>query len=322
MVLSGALIVLNVCLYSQTTQIIEKMNNNTLLCNPDSGSCELPHVKNHTQESEYMQSSSKKPEILYFTDPICSACWGYEPQLRKLKLEYGNSINIRYVMGGLLPDWSYNTGGISKPADVAHHWDEVSRYYKMPIDGNIWLEDPLHSSYPPSIAYHAAKMQDSEKAYKFLRLIREMVFLKKLNICKEENLLMAAIESGLDTSKFREDFNGAAIIKFKEDLRLTGEWKVRGFPTMILTDRENRNEIIYGYRDYSYLENKLNEFYGVKPEVYEKGLKILLERYGSLTLREAVELSGESEEKVREDMRVIEGVRGERIRGQEFWVKY
>jgi predicted DsbA family dithiol-disulfide isomerase len=121
--------------------------------------------------------SDKKPvKIIYYTDPICSSCWGIEPQLRKLKLEYGNNIEVEYRMGGLLPNWSYNSGGISKPSDVAHHWDEVSVYYDMPIDGNVWLEDPLNSSYPPSIAFKAAQMQDNEKAILFLREIREMVF--------------------------------------------------------------------------------------------------------------------------------------------------
>ena len=100
-----------------------------------------------------IKSDIKPIKIIYYTDPICSSCWGIEPQLRKLKLEYGNFIEIEYRMGGLLPDWSYNSGGISKPSDVAHHWDEVSAYYDMPIDGNVWLTDPLSSSYPASIAF-------------------------------------------------------------------------------------------------------------------------------------------------------------------------
>lgn len=112
---------------------------------------------------------------------LCTAypCWAIEPQLRKLKLEYGNQIEVVYNMGGLLPDWSYNAGGISKPSDVAHHWDEVSVYYDMPIDGDVWLEDPLSSSYPPSIAFKAAQLQDYEKAISLLREMREMVFLQK-----------------------------------------------------------------------------------------------------------------------------------------------
>jgi hypothetical protein len=39
-----------------------------------------------------------------------TSCCGIEPQLRKLKLEYGNSVEIEYRMGGLLKDCSYNSG--------------------------------------------------------------------------------------------------------------------------------------------------------------------------------------------------------------------
>lgn len=111
--------------------------DNPLLCDIETGMCEIPSVKQDSEVHEIIHSVSKPIKVIYFTDPICSSCWGIEPQLRKLKLEYGNTIEMEYRMGGLLPDWSYNSGGINKPADVAHHWDEVSAYYDMPIDGDV-----------------------------------------------------------------------------------------------------------------------------------------------------------------------------------------
>ncbi|HQP01246.1 MAG TPA: DsbA family protein, partial [Bacteroidia bacterium] len=179
--------------------------NNPLMCDPESGICEIPTNKISSAESSLIKSDKKPVKIIYYTDPICSSCWGIEPQLRKLKLEYGNNIEVEYRMGGLLPNWSYNSGGISKPSDVAHHWDEVSVYYDMPIDGNVWLEDPLNSSYPPSIAFKAAQMQDNEKAILFLREIREMVFLQKKNITKWEHLELAGKKVGLDIVKLKTD---------------------------------------------------------------------------------------------------------------------
>src|SRR5690554_7134621 len=122
--------------------------NNPLLCDIETGMCETGETENSPKNVK--GSNSEKVKLVYFTDPICSSCWGIEPQLRKLKLEYGEHIDIEYRMGGLLPDWNYNSGGISSPKDVAGHWDEVSVHYDMPIDGDLWLEDPLDSSYPPS----------------------------------------------------------------------------------------------------------------------------------------------------------------------------
>ena len=156
---------------------------NPLLCDPKTGICELPQTE-LTSIIKHISTEKKPVKVMYYTDPICSTCWGIEPQLRKLKLEYGGVLDIEYRMGGLLPDWSYNSGGISEPSDVAPHWDEVSKYYDMPIDGDVWLEDPLHSSFPPSIAFKAAQLQSETKALSFLRRIREMVFLEKKSVAE------------------------------------------------------------------------------------------------------------------------------------------
>ena len=178
------LLTINACQGQQNSTKMDNSNkNNPLLCDPEKGICELPTTTSN--DSKHAITAQKKAiKIVYYTDPIFSSCWGIEPQLRKLKLEYGNDIEIEYRMGGLLPDWSYNSGGISKPSDVAGHWDEVSKYYDMPIDGDVWLEDPLNSSYPPSIAFKAAQMQDLDKAVLFLRSMRELLFLQKKNITK------------------------------------------------------------------------------------------------------------------------------------------
>ena len=177
--------------------------NNPLLCDIETGMCETTDINTKDSQSEKQKSNDNLVKVIYYTDPICSSCWGIEPQLRKLKLEYGNSIEIEYRMGGLLPDWSYNSGGISSPSDVAQHWDEVSAYYDIPIDGDVWLEDPLNSSFPSSIAFKAAQLQDNEKAILFLREIREMVFLKKKNIAKWENISIAAEKIGLDVEQLK-----------------------------------------------------------------------------------------------------------------------
>lgn len=89
------------------------------MCDPEEGICGIPASEKTTSVKNLQTEKSIK--IVYFTDPICSSCWGIEPQLRKLKLEYGDLFKIEYRMGGLLPDWSYNSGGISKPSSPEIH---------------------------------------------------------------------------------------------------------------------------------------------------------------------------------------------------------
>lgn len=232
-------------------------------------------------------------KVIYYTDPICSSCWGIEPQLRKLKLEYGNSIDIEYRMGGLLPDWSYNSGGISKPSDVAHHWDEVSVHYDMPIDGDIWLEDPLNSSYPSSIAFKAAQLQDNEKAILFLREVREMVFLQKKNIAKWEHLEAAAEHVGLNVPQFKSDYEGKAKELFNEDLRLGKELGVRGFPTMFFVDEKGNREFVYGTKPHSFYEVAVLKLMpNASKSEFKKNWEDLFAKYQTLTAKEFAELSG------------------------------
>ena len=278
--------------------------NNPLLCNPATGLCEIPGtgISNNYQA---ISNQDKPLKLVYFTDPICSSCWGIEPQLRKLKLEYGNILDIEYHMGGLLPDWSYNSGGISKPSDVAYHWDEVSIYYDMPIDGDVWLEDPLNSSYPPSIAFKAAEIQDKDKAVNFLRILREMVFLKKKNITRWEYIAMAAKEAGLDVVKLKTDFEGSAQKLFEADLKLARDYSVRGFPTIFIQNKSGERETIYGTTPYSFFETViLNLSSDVTKEQYNKNQEALFSKYNSLTAREYSELSGisrnESEKQLNE----------------------
>jgi predicted DsbA family dithiol-disulfide isomerase len=267
-------------------------NENPLLCDPETGACEMP--ENELNDSELVSEiQNKQLKVIYYTDPICSSCWGIEPQLRKLKLEYGKEIEVEYRMGGLLPDWSYNSGGISKPSDVAHHWDEVSVYYDMPIDGDLWLEDPLNSSYPPSIAFKAAQIQDKDKAILFLREIREMVFLEKKNIAKWEYLETAAKKVGLNVAQLKADIEGKAKLAFEEDLKLARELGVRGFPTLLFSDNTGNVERVYGSKPYAIYEAAILK---IQPTVikgeYRKDWETLFSKYSTLTAKEFSELSG------------------------------
>ena len=266
--------------------------SNPLLCDIESGSCEIPGSAETTAD-QGLAAGRQPLKIVYFTDPICSSCWGIEPQLRKMKMEYGDYIEIDYRMGGLLPDWSYNSGGISKPSDVASHWDEVSLHYDMPIDGDVWLEDPLNSSYPSSIAFKAAQLQGLEKAVHFLRELREMVFLKKMNIAKWENIAVAAKKVDLDVEQLKSDFDGKANELFKEDLSLGSYLGVRGFPTMFFVDDQGNQEKVYGVKAYDIYESALLKHLptAIKAEVNTNWEK-LFAKYNSLTAREFSELSG------------------------------
>lgn len=288
---------------------------NPLLCDPDTGVCAVPgHDAAHPQDA-LMSSTPKVTKLitlLYFTDPICSSCWGAEPQLRRLKAEYGDAIDIQYHMGGLLPSWEvYNSGGISKPSDVAGHWDEVSPHYRMPIIGDVWLEDPLSSSYPPSIAFKAAELQDHAKALVFLRRMREQVLVEKKNITKWSVLAEAAVFAALDTVRLHADFNGAANALFQADLTLARSLGVRGFPTFIFSSEAGERQVVYGARPYAQFEAAVKV---MKPDAQATPLPVslsdLFNMHSSWCAEEVAVMLGVAHEAAIAQLKAAEG-RGE-----------
>ena len=255
---------------------------NPLMCNPETGICEVPGM--NTADT----ATTQPVGIVYFTDPICSSCWGIEPQLRKLKLEYGDYFNMQSKMGGLLKAWAtYGGRDVNGPASVAQHWEEASAHYNMPIDGDLWREDPLDSSYPPSIAFKAAQLQGEGKAALFLRRIKEMIFLEKKNTTKWEHLLQAAEETGLDIEKFRADFEGPAKTLFEEDLAQARQAGVRGFPSIFFTDEDNNRFLVYGAKPYEQYEQALLKLY---PQAVKKTIdgsrENLFAHYPTMTTKE------------------------------------
>lgn len=274
----------------------EPANKNPLICDPKIGACEVPGASAVAEKQ--VTNTQKAVSVIYFTDPICSSCWGIEPQLRRMKLEYPEDVEVEYHMGGLLPSWEvYNSGGISKPSDVSHHWDEVSAYYDMPIDGDVWLEDPLSSSYPPSIAFKAAQLQSPKKAIAFLRRIREMVFLEKKNITKWEHLHQAALDCGLDAKRLKEDFDGPAQQLFRDDLQLAAKMGVRGFPTLFFTNAAGTADVVYGFRPYAQFEEAILKSYpSAKKSDIPSTTEKLFSYYPTLTVKEVSVISGVSRE--------------------------
>ncbi len=215
----------------------------------------MPGAASPADSTNQASTTEKQVKIVYFTDPICSSCWGIEPQLRRMKMEYGKYIDIEYYMGGLLPSWEgFNGGGITKPSDVYHHWEEVSHYYGMPMIGDVWLKDPLPSSYPPSIAFKAAQMQDKDKSILFLRRLREMVFVEAKNITRPELISEAATWAGLDAKQLEADMKDKAIHAFEKDLLKARQMGVRGFPTVFFEDANGNRLTVYGFRGYEEFE--------------------------------------------------------------------
>jgi predicted DsbA family dithiol-disulfide isomerase len=164
-------------------------------------------------------------------------------------------------MGGLLPDWpSQQENKIKSPQDAASLWDEMSKKHDIPMSGDVWINDPLESSFPPSLAFKAAQLQDNEKAIFFLRKIKEFLFIEKKNINKWEHLETAALIAGLDVALLKRDIEGRAKSFFEKDLQLAEKMGIRVFPTLVIETDDIPVKIIKGFQTYEALERLIRHY--------------------------------------------------------------
>lgn len=200
-----------------------------------------------------------KVNILYFSDPLCSYCWGSELILTSIKEDFGDKISIEYRMGGLMPDWSMFDGKEEGPALVANHWEEASRHIGFVLDGDIWREDPPASSYPPSVAFRAAMLQDEYKGLRFYNIIRQRFFHSKVNIAKRENLIQAAKAVYLDIDLFKKDLDSRGEEEFRKDLKLAASLEVDLFPTYIFSNEEGKRVRLAGFIGFDQLSRTIKD---------------------------------------------------------------
>ncbi|MFK2825295.1 DsbA family protein [Bacillus sp. B190/17] len=248
------------------------MTNNNMMCDLHTGVC--GPAGEEEMEIIQLDHLKKSIELYYVTDPICSHCWALEPVLRRFEKQYGQYFNAHIVMGGLLKGWegfADAANGISSPANVAPHWKEVGEHSRMPIDGSLWYDNPIQSSYPPSRVFKVIQQKDQQLASVFLRRAREAVFAFNRNIGDDHVLIDIVNQLGLDGTAIIKEANEAGGQQLlDQDFALAGKLGVRGFPTIIMVNEDNKGVKIVGARSLDQYVNGLKQLLPANEEVQPK----------------------------------------------------
>ncbi|KMY55276.1 dithiol-disulfide isomerase [Bacillus sp. FJAT-27231] len=253
------------------------MTNPTMICDLGTGVCGPAN----DEEMEIIQFDhvKKSIELYYVTDPICSHCWALEPVLRRFLEQYKYHFNVHTVMGGLLKGWegfADTANGISAPSNVASHWREVGEHSRMPIDGSLWYDNPVQSSYPPSRVFKLIQGDDEQLAATFLRRAREAVFAFNRNIGDDQVLMDIVDQLGLNGKKIVGEANspiGQQLLD--QDFALSRKLGVRGFPTIIMVNEENKGVKIVGARSLDHYVKGLQQLLPLDEELQSQPLSEL-----------------------------------------------
>ncbi len=247
---------------------------------------------------------AKPIEIFYFVDPISPKCWGLEPIIKKLSLEYGQYFSIRRVLSGSIT--TLNIPSQRKHSELATAWDQIALNSGMSCDGSLWLENPICSPFKASIAVKAAEFQGKRLANAFLRKLQEAVFINKVNISLQDNLVLIAESVGLDKNEFVLDLNSDFAAKaFQSDLLVSSDMYVEETPSLVFFhhDIQDCGLKIAGSYSYAVYEQLLAERMSKEPKKAKlPELITFLDMYDLVASKEIAEVYNWSLETVNQRM--------------------
>ncbi len=219
----------------------------SVACNLETGICEV-NIDLDISKFEYKAPVIKdKILVEYFTDPLCSACFAFDATLEAVKEMYGEQIEFKNVLGGMMPKDELPK---EQRAEMADNIVKMGEAFNMPMSGELMRENPVSSSYPPSLAYLAIRKQDEELSDVYLRRLREAVYVEDRDISKEAVLVELVEELGLNSEQFLIDFYSPEILdEFEENMAYTVMNGVQGFPSVVVYGLDGQGMIIRGVTD-------------------------------------------------------------------------
>lgn len=190
------------------------------------------------------------PELYYFVDPMCSWCYGFSPEMKKLANQLPDNLNLHYIMGGLAPDSAEPMPAEMKEY-IKHHWQTVAARTGATFNFDFWTKgEPRRSTYPSCRAVIAAGIQGESNIPVMLEAIQKAYYQQARNPSDDKTLVEIAGEIGLDTGQFKNDLNSPKV----EELLQSGfgfryRLGVRGFPTVVLEKGDKYYALSIGYTE-------------------------------------------------------------------------
>jgi putative protein-disulfide isomerase len=172
--------------------------------------------------------------LIYFTDAMCSWCWGFSPVIAEIRARYGDALPIRTVVGGLRP-------GSETPMTRAHldgmrpHWEHVTEASGQPFDyGFFDREGFVYDTDPASRAVVLARREGPLMALDYLRSAQAAFYAQNRDVTQPSVLAELADELGMDPKAFEASLEAEDVKQETwSDYATSQNAGVRGFPTLI-----------------------------------------------------------------------------------------
>ena len=174
-------------------------------------------------------------ELLYFTNPMCSWCWGFAPVMRGIESVYAERVRITVALGAL--------GDRDRPmrerdkAFVREHWEHVRALTGQPFDfGFFDRQGFVYDTGPACRALAAVRAEAPESALAYLHRLHEAFYARGRDIRDLEVLADEARTEipGLERPRFLDALASTDLAaEVRQEFAQTATLGVTGYPTLL-----------------------------------------------------------------------------------------
>ncbi|WP_217604451.1 DsbA family protein [Chitinophaga sp. GbtcB8] len=194
-------------------------------------------------------------KMFYFTDPMCSWCYGFSPAVKKLKENYPD-IDLQIISGGFSP-YSQQVVDQEYKDFLAFHWRNVNQRSRQFFDHSMKFisETFRYDTEPSSRALTVMQELLPKQDFEFLSLMQKSFYVEGKDITNDVVLARLAEEFGIEKKIFLEKFHSEEMKrKTNQGFQFSRQLGVQGFPTMLTLENGNTKVITRGFQDYDSLK--------------------------------------------------------------------
>lgn len=217
-----------------------------------------------SKESQDTKMNQDKIEIYYFYDVLCGWCYGFRPTMQEIHKKYHNQMDFKIISGGLRVDEPTPIGEIAPYIKQAKKVVEKQcgvTFGDAFVNGTLEEGSMVLNSLPPAIALSIVKDKKPDKAFEFGSLLQKAIFYDGMKPEDINTYGKYAIQIGLDSTSFVMDMKSSHYEKLAwQDIELTKQFGVSGFPNLIAINNKDTIIISEGYKDFKSIASILDGF--------------------------------------------------------------
>ncbi len=200
------------------------------------------------------------PALLYFTDPMCSWCYGFGPGMEAIAVAYGDRAPVSVVVGGLRPDEDRPLPE-RLAREIAHHWEMVQQASGAEFDFSFFEKRPgfVYNTAPACRAVAAANLLDSSRTLEFQHALQRRFYRDAEDPAALETYQRAAVDSGYEPAQFAETYAAPATETImRQQFEFARSWGIGAFPTLVLNAGDTNVLVTQGYLGFEDLRARID----------------------------------------------------------------